>query len=78
MHFFVQFIRIFGMEFLDFEQLVYNKGYFAENVKFSKPLWLLSVSEFEWVKIESLWILNFLEIFEKIFDGRVFLETKIT
>ena len=61
----MQFIRIFGMEFLDFEQLVYNKGYFAENVKFSKPLWLLSVSEFEWVKIESLWILNFLEIFEK-------------
>ena len=65
MHFFVQFIRIFGMEFLDFEQLVYNKGYFAGNLKFSKPLWLLSVSEFEWVKIESLWILNFLEIFEK-------------
>ena len=47
MHFFVQFIRIFGMEFLDFEQLVYNKGYFAGNLKFSKPLWLLSVSEFE-------------------------------
>lgn len=47
MHFFVQFIRIFGMEFLDFEQLVYNKGYFPGNVKFSKPLWLLSVSEFE-------------------------------
>jgi len=43
----VQFIRIFGMEFLDFEQLDYNKGYFSENLKFPKPLWLLSVSEFE-------------------------------